>query len=98
MLQSIEGWTHKLGNNMHRVRRFERIALRRNNEFYYVASVVSIVCYYVSSIFCACGNLWSHAHLNNIWFVRCCNWRFFSKAQLNQLQVMFYYFTLLTYN
>ena len=59
MLLIIEGLAHKLGNTMLRIRRFERIALRRNNEFYYVASVVivSTVCYYVSSIFYACANL-----------------------------------------
>ena len=56
MPQSIEGWTHKLGDNMNRVRGFERIALRRINEFYYVALVVSTVCYYVWTIFYACGN------------------------------------------
>ena len=55
MLQIIEGWTHKLGDNMNRIRVFERIALRRNNEFYFVALIVSTVCYYVWTVFYACG-------------------------------------------
>ena len=56
MLQSIERWTHKLGDNMNRIRGFERIAFRWNNEFYYIALIVSTDCYYVWTIFFGCGN------------------------------------------